>query len=96
MAGVALAAGRMRQFEEDEVDDRAYRIAHNKGQVRLDELSGMGAAAGFFGGLIFMRMPIVGACVGLASGPVLLAAENAGVEFPALPDSAAKAKAEAK
>jgi len=96
LAGAGLAVGRMRNFEQDEVDDRAYRISQNRGQVRLDHLSSYSAAAGFFGGLLIFRTPIAGACVGLAAGPLLVGAERLGVKFPELPDSSAAARDEAK
>lgn len=33
-------------FDEMSVDDRAYRIAHNQGQLEVDRLATQGAAAG--------------------------------------------------
>lgn len=69
--GLALLMGKELQggLDVDGVDDRAYRIAQNKGQTRLDGYSMVGAAAG----------ATVGALVGKFGVTTILPAATSGI-----------------
>ena len=58
------------------VDDRAYRIAHNEGQVKVDRYSLIGGATGAVTGVIVggATLPLV--CSGIALGVVAYGAEK--------------------
>ena len=52
------------------VDDRAYRIAHNPGQVKVDQYSLIGFGAGAVMGTIVGGSIVPLACTGIAMGPM--------------------------
>ena len=52
------------------VDDRAYRIAHNKGQVKVDQYSLIGFGTGAVVGTIVGGAIVPLACTGIAMGPM--------------------------
>ncbi|KXS13708.1 hypothetical protein M427DRAFT_33683 [Gonapodya prolifera JEL478] len=72
--GLAAFAARSYQMDADGVDDRAYRIVNNAGQVEVDRYAGFGAFVGSLvgnfalpGGNILVRM-WRGGSVGVAVG----------------------------
>jgi hypothetical protein len=58
------------------VDDRAYRIAHNEGQVKVDRYSLIGGAAGAVTGVIVGGAMLPLACTGVALGVAAYGAEK--------------------
>ena len=65
----------------DGVDDRAFRIMHNKGQVKIDKYSTVGAAVGAGIGavsLVGMSAVLAGASTGVAVGVLYYCIEKEG------------------
>lgn len=58
------------------VDDRAYRIVHNEGQVKADRYSLIGAAAGAVTGVIVGGSTLPLSCTGIALGVLVYGAEK--------------------
>ena len=63
-----MALMRLKGAEPIAVYDRAYRIRHNKGQVRTDLFSGATAAASGLVGMGLLRPRLQGAVFGAAFG----------------------------
>lgn len=62
------------------VDDRAYRIAQNAGQVRMDQLSLLGGMCGGAVGAVLLRGAVAAsAASGIALGVLYFAAEASGI-----------------
>ena len=66
----------------DGVDDRAFRIMHNNGQVKIDRYSVLGAAAGAAIGTVVMpglRSALAGSSTGVVFGMLFYVAESRGL-----------------
>lgn len=57
-------------IDEVGVDDRAYRLSHNEGQLQLDKWSAVGTAGGVMAGVLAGRSVVAGALTGTAFGVV--------------------------
>eukprot|EP01040_Poterioochromonas_malhamensis_P019291 gene19291-22753_t len=58
VGGLSIAYGKLYnsyldgKLDADGVDDRAYRIIHNRGQVKVDQYTALGAMVGVFAGIL--------------------------------------------
>lgn len=71
VAGPIMTALLMRKQESDRVWDRCYRLRHNRNQVRVDQLSILGAACGAAVGNYNESGVAFGGILGMTSGIVL-------------------------
>ena len=74
--GPLMSAMRMRSYEtEDEVRDRCYRLRRNRNQVRVDQLSVLGAGGGSGatsrGGFGYSDNIMFGCVVGMSTGIIV-------------------------
>lgn len=86
MGGLTVAYGKLYKtyldgkLDNDGVDDRAYRILHNKGQVKVDQYTAIGAMVGVIAGIAVSRgrpgSTLSSACFGIACGIVSHVAEE--------------------
>lgn len=58
--GIGMVAGKSYSMDGAGVDDRAYRVSHNAGQLRTDEFAMYGAAAGALSGIVAGMVPAAG------------------------------------
>lgn len=81
VAGPLMCYAKVRTIKnlEDGLFDRDYRLRHNRGQVRVDQGSLLGALTGAALTTGAGYGPAVGGMVGLASGVVAMAAYNSSV-----------------
>lgn len=67
-------------LDEDGVNDRAFRIAHNAGQVKVDKYAAIGAGVGASVGAILgraaVRSVLSSSLTGVAAGVVAYASET--------------------
>ena len=79
VTGPVMTYMRMRSIDsEDAVVDRCYRLRRNRGQVRVDQWSIVGAAAGAgIASASASATPMFGCVVGMSSGILLAAIYNA-------------------
>jgi len=67
---------RGRKADRDSVYDRSYRLRHNRGQVRVDRGSAVGAVSGASLAVPLGASPVMGALVGMSMGIVSMACYN--------------------
>jgi hypothetical protein len=64
---------KIKNEEEYKIWDRCYRLRHNRGQVRVDQYSFVGAVAGAGIGVAAGSGALFGGLVGMSSGILLSA-----------------------
>jgi Protein of unknown function (DUF1757) len=69
------------ELDEMAVDDRAFRIANNHGQTKVDQYSLGGFFTGAVAGVIVGQNLLALSCAGLALGPLFYKAESMYVEY---------------
>lgn len=74
-AGPAMTFLRVKNETEEAIEDRCYRLRHNRNQVRVDQASIVGGLAGSAVGMT-MANPTLGFLVGMSSGVIGAAAYN--------------------
>ena len=55
-------------FSTEEFEDRAYRLRHNRGQVRVDRASFLSGVAGAGVGAAMGASPLLGGMIGISAG----------------------------
>lgn len=78
VGGLSIAYGKLYKsyldgkLDADGVDDRAYRIIHNRGQVKVDQYTALGAMVGVFAGILISKgrpgSTLSSACLGIVCG----------------------------
>ena len=76
LIGVPLTMARMRTLDDDAVVDRCFRLRHNRGQVRVDRASAVGAVAGGLVGAVTSLSVPYGALLGMSGGILAMAVYN--------------------
>ena len=76
VAGPAMAMAKIRTLDEGGVYDRCYMLRRNRNQVRVDQLSVVGAAAGAAGGAVMGASVPYGIVLGMTGGVLTAAIYN--------------------
>jgi len=78
VAGPVMTQGvlRGRQATPDSVYDRCYRLRYNKGQIRIDRGSVVGAVSGAALAGQMSASPLMGALLGMSAGVISMALYN--------------------
>jgi len=78
VAGPLMTYGRLKSANADihSVYDRCYRLRCNRGQVRVDQASTVGAVSGAMLSILLKTCPLFGALFGMSAGVLSMAAYN--------------------